>query len=152
MKCNACGDFMRFACYGYESECNAMEYGGKHATPIPLKCYDCGMNDWKHEHNTRWAVWLCDNVNCNNPDTEYKRDWVRWFDYSRLPFPAKSLEGSSECRALEIEFGVSDRRELKRLGKRLKIKNIDKRMKKVHKLLDKFNYHELYEMAQRKLE
>ena len=152
MKCNSCGELMNFVCYGYESECNTMDYGDKYASPIPLKCWDCGMNDWKHEHNIRYAVWMCENIDyCDNPDVDYRKDWTRSFDYSRIPFPHKGESGPKECCAYEVVFKTSRRMELKRLGKKLKIKEIDKLMKKVKRLFDKHDYNELHEMAHDKM-
>ena len=139
MRCKSCETEMEGRSYGSLLDCQGdMEYDSW-IFPLDLKCPECGKYDWKHNHNMRWLVIHCNNEDCKDPDVVYSEDHTRWFDYSRIPFPhslplSDRRDSLSEYRELEKEFGTSDRRALVRLGKKLKMKEIEKRTKGLMKI------------------
>ena len=133
MRCKSCETEMEGNTFGYDTECGDNEYY-EYRCPLPLKCPECGIYDWKHDHILRWCVFFCKNESCKDPDVVYFKDGKRWFDYSRIPLALKGWDGPKECDELERQFGTSDRRALIRLGKKLKMKEIEKRTKGLMKI------------------
>lgn len=137
--CSGCNQEMKGFVYGYDVECGSTEYDNNRF-PTPLKCPECGINDWKHNHFIRWRVTYCTNENCKDQQYFWYRDWKIQTDYSRIPLPQHGWHGPINHRAMEIVFGTDNDKKLVKLGRTLELKEIDKRMKKVDKLTEKYTH------------
>ena len=145
MNCNNCKEPMEGFVYEWVLDCGNSEYDwGRN--PLPLRCPDCGIKDWKHDHVQRWRVTYCENESCKDQEYYYYKDWNTKYDYSRIEFPDRSVDGAKMSRAMDVVFGTSNQLQLVKLGRKMSIKEIDEKMEKCKKLLKKYSHSELWDM------
>ncbi len=143
--CSNCNQPMEGFQYEWVLECGNSDYEG-YRFHLPLRCPDCGVKDWKHEHVQRYRVTYCKNEDCNDQEVLEQKDTITPLDYSRIEFPVKSVDGARNARAMEIIFGTSERKKLVKLGRKMNMKEIDSKMEEARELGNKYTWSELYEI------
>ena len=58
--------------YEWVLDCGNSEYDwGRN--PLPLRCPDCGIKDWKHDHIQRWRVIYLSLIHISEPTRRYAK-------------------------------------------------------------------------------
>ena len=159
-KCESCEKPMEGFIYEYSSECDtSLDTYDEQKFPNELRCEECGIYDWKHTHNTRRDVVFCKNEECKDPEYHYSISvWGHPLDYSRIPLWDRGMNGPRDAAIYEIIFGTSDYKKLKQLGRKMTIKEIEKKMKHLRQIQSitaemgisrKLHYTDVCDMAER---
>jgi len=159
--CKTCEIPMEGFSYEYSCECSpSLDFYEDVILPEPLKCQGCGEYDWKHTHNLKRNVVYCKNEDCKDQEYQYticNRDHK--LDYSRIPLWSRGESGPSDSKIYKLIFGTSDHLQLKQLGRKMTIKEIEKKMKHIEKIQNetqhygnnstKLDYSDLCDMVER---
>tara|TARA_R110002020_G_C15980963_1_gene748447 strand:- start:72 stop:629 length:558 start_codon:yes stop_codon:yes gene_type:complete len=141
-KCESCEKPMTGFTYEYSCACSpSLDFYEDYIIPESLICPGCNEYDWKHTHSQKRYVVYCENEDCQNQEYQYTIcNSGHKLDYSRIPLWDRGIDAPIFSKIYKLIFGVSDHLKLKQLGRKMTIKEIEKEMKKINKLVNTTNF------------
>ena len=153
-ECENCKKPMTGFTYEYSCACSpSLDFYEDYIIPEPLICPGCNEYDWKHTHSQKRYVVYCENENCQDQEYQYSIcDKGHKLDYSRIPLWNKGVHGPRDSKIYKLIFGVDNQLETKQLGRKMTVKEIEKKMQQVEKIQNvspELNYSDICDMVKR---